>query len=87
MMGKLFSSRVWEGEEILLRVLASGRVFTVRRKFNSDFCVRGFAVFVGGRRVSPYRILGREDLENWLDTGELVEVKALGRSQSCCNDE
>lgn len=73
-MSKSFSTRVWDGEEISLRILATGRVFSVRRKFNRDFCVRGFAVFEGGRRATPYRLLSREDLENWLDTGELVAV-------------
>lgn len=44
-MTKPFSARVWDGDEISLRVRATGRTFTVRRKFDRDFCVRGFSVF------------------------------------------
>ena len=43
-MNKPLSTRVWEGEEISFRILDSGRVFTVLRKFDRYFCVRGFHV-------------------------------------------
>jgi len=75
-MGKrqTFSNRLWNGESLSLFVIATGRAFEVRRKFDRYHCVRGFAVFEDGRRKSPYRILSRDVLENWLDTGELREV-------------
>lgn len=74
-MSKPYSARVWDGEEITFRISSNGHVFTVKRKLDKHFhCIRGFGVFQGKQQVEPYRILGRETLVNWLDTGELVEV-------------
>jgi hypothetical protein len=76
MATKARSARVWDGEEISFMVAATGRGFSVRRKFDRYRCVRGFAAFEGGRRVSGYRILTRDTLENWLDSDELIELES-----------
>lgn len=54
---------IWDSMEI--NVEANGKPFTIKQKSLGFSSVKGFACFVNGKKKTGYRLMNKEQIDEW----------------------